>query len=273
MYELMEQYYYIEPLEAKYIRQANEKLLDVFFYELKRLRRNQYILTADEMGIEALEHEFKIIPNPVIENLDFRRQRLIGRNTTKPPFTYEYLLERLDALCGAEHYKAALLPGCYWLRVRLELPIRHLYQEAWLTVRRMVPANMTMEVDIRYRMHQEMQPYTHRQYKFYTHREIRELVPIVTVSCRELKQRFTNRELSAYKNRKISRREIALMPLMAYEALKAYRHRQMKYCTHLKISRRELEQLEFTAYQTLTNETHGALHRQSNRQIAWREKK
>lgn len=137
----MEQYYYTEPLEAKYIRQTNKKLLDVFFYELERLRQNQYILTADAKGIEEFEKQFSIIPNPSTEDIEFRRLRLINRNTTKPPFTLEYLEQKLDGLLDGG-YKVDMDYPNYALNLELGLDDARLYSEIAVTVGSIKPANI-----------------------------------------------------------------------------------------------------------------------------------
>lgn len=235
MSEILEQLYYAEPIEAKYIRQGIEKLLDVFFYELERLKINQYILTADELGISQLEKEFEILPDLSAEDLEFRRKRLLNRNITKPPFTLDYMQERLDSLCGTGKYETILDYDQYQLKVRLELTIQNMRNEVDITLKRMVPANMTLIVELRYRQYKELVGYTHRQLKFYTHKEIRELVPICKVTYRELRYRYKNGQLSTYENRQISRREIANLPTASHAELDNYLHQELSAYTNGKM--------------------------------------
>ena len=138
----MKQNYYDEPIEAKYIRQATKKLLDVFFYEQKRLQNNQFILTADEAGIGQLEKQFDIIPNLSQEDLDFRRQRLLNRNTIKPPFTLEYLEDKLDGLLGDGSYKVVMDYPHYAMDIELGLDDAQMYNEIALTIASIKPANI-----------------------------------------------------------------------------------------------------------------------------------
>lgn len=142
MNEVMEQKYYEEPIEAKYIRQGIEKLLDVFFYELKRLKVNQYILAADELGIGQMEKEFDILPDLSREDLEFRRQRLLNRNTTKPPFTLEYLKERLDALIEDGSYKVRMDYPNYVMDLDIGMDYAPMYQEIAFTIKQIKPANI-----------------------------------------------------------------------------------------------------------------------------------
>lgn len=142
MSEILEQYYYEQPIEAKYIRQGMNKLLDVFFYELNRLKVNQYILTADELGISQLEKEFEILPDRSAEDLEFRRQRLLNRNITKPPFTLEYLKQRLDALIQEGSYKINMDYPNYAMDLEIGMDHAPMYQEIAFTVGNIKPANI-----------------------------------------------------------------------------------------------------------------------------------
>lgn len=143
MHEIMAQYYYNNPIEAKNIRQAQQKLLDGYFYEQKRLRDNQFILTADELGITQLEKQFDIIPDLTQEDLEFRRQRLLNRNTTKPPFTLEYLEEKLKDLLGESSYNVVMDYPHYAMDIELGLDNAPLYNEIALTIANLKPANIT----------------------------------------------------------------------------------------------------------------------------------
>ena len=142
MFEVLGQLYYENPIEAKYIRQALEKMLGGFFYELERLKINQYILTADELGITQLEKQFDIIPDLSMEDLAFRRQRLLNRNTTKPPFTLEYLEDKLAELITDGSHKVVMDYPHYALDVEIGLDNAQLYNEIALTVDTIKPANI-----------------------------------------------------------------------------------------------------------------------------------
>ena len=142
MFEVLGQLYYENPIEAKYIRQALEKMLGGFFYELERLKINQYILTADELGITQLEKQFDIIPDLSMEDLAFRRQRLLNRNTTKPPFTLEYLEDKLAELITDGSHKVVMDYPHYALDVEIGLDNAQLYNEIALTIDTIKPANI-----------------------------------------------------------------------------------------------------------------------------------
>lgn len=134
--------YYQKNLEAQYISQATDKLFAGFFAELNRLKINQYILTADELGISELEKGFNIIPNTAAEDLEFRRARLLNRNTTKPPFTLKYLKHKLDDILGAGNYSTQVDYPNYTLTVECSARDANWFTEITIVVGQIIPANI-----------------------------------------------------------------------------------------------------------------------------------
>ena len=134
--------YYQKKLEAQYISQATDKLFAGFFAELNRLKINQYILTADELGISELEKGFNIIPNTAAEDLEFRRARLLNRNTTKPPFTLKYLKHKLDDILGAGNYSTQVDYPNYTLTVECSARDANWFTEITIVVGQIIPANI-----------------------------------------------------------------------------------------------------------------------------------
>ena len=141
-HEIYQSPYYQKNLEGQYINQATDKLFAGFFAELKRLGINQYILTADELGISELEKGFNIIPNKATEDLEFRRARLLNRNTTKPPFTLEYLKQKLDSVLGAGSYSAQVDYPNYTLTVECNARDANWFTEISIVVGQIIPANI-----------------------------------------------------------------------------------------------------------------------------------
>lgn len=61
---------------------------------------NRFFQTMDAGTVREWERIFHITPNPAAEALEFRRQRVLNRLATQPPFTLIFLGLRLDALVG-----------------------------------------------------------------------------------------------------------------------------------------------------------------------------
>lgn len=62
--------------------------------------RNFFFQTMDVSTVTAWEKVIGILASPGAESLDFRRARLINRLSTRPPFTLQFLYDKLDELIG-----------------------------------------------------------------------------------------------------------------------------------------------------------------------------
>lgn len=66
---------------------------------------NFFFQTMDEATVTAWEQVVGIKASPSTESLDFRRARLINRISTRPPFTLQFLYDKLDQLLGPGNYE------------------------------------------------------------------------------------------------------------------------------------------------------------------------
>ena len=80
----------------------------------------------------------------------------------------------LNSLCGKESYVMTLYNDEYRLRILLELTVKKLFDEVEKTVKRMIPANLILEVELRYNQHLHLKAFTHEYLKAYTHNGLRE---------------------------------------------------------------------------------------------------
>lgn len=125
--------------------------------------RNQWIVTADRkglaryaamMGLESRGKETEELRAEVLYRWNFRS-----------PYPYFALLDWLDGCCGPDGYAAALFREEYRLAVSLEL--RNKGKQAFLEkyLRRVIPANITLEVSLNRNTHGKLEPFTHGQMK------------------------------------------------------------------------------------------------------------
>ena len=87
---------------------AENPLFDKAIFELDRLWANKFILTAGVDGIEDFEVVLGILANPALEDLEFRRARVLHRWSLTSPFTMTYLRMKLDELLGVGNWSYAL---------------------------------------------------------------------------------------------------------------------------------------------------------------------
>jgi len=102
-------------LETDILAEIGDIQYNQLFDEITAARRNLFVMTADARGVEAFERVYNIRADMQTETLEFRRQRLLNRMNTVPPFTIRFLRERLDSISMAlsvNGRRLSLLGGC-----------------------------------------------------------------------------------------------------------------------------------------------------------------
>ena len=102
---------YNDVRETGILADAGDVQFNQWFMEMDDARRNQFVLTADVRGIELFERIYEIKADPATEGLEFRRDRILNRMQMRIPFTFRFLLRRLDELIGKDKYRAWLGKG------------------------------------------------------------------------------------------------------------------------------------------------------------------
>ena len=121
---------------------VEDNILDAAENEKKNLEDNQYVLTANEYGIEQYEDVLDIIPNPAVETLQFRRNRIINRLSMTPPFTFRFLKKKLDEIIGVGKWKAYIDFSTYTLYVESSANNQIWFEEILITMTNLKPANI-----------------------------------------------------------------------------------------------------------------------------------
>lgn len=121
---------------------AEDVILDNAEIEKNNLQNNQFVLTANEYGIEQYENMLSIIPNPSTETLEFRRDRIINRLSMTPPFTFRFLKKKLDEIIGVGKWKAYIDFSNYTLYVESSANNQIWFEEIIITMSNLKPANI-----------------------------------------------------------------------------------------------------------------------------------
>ena len=72
--------------------------------ETEKIKNNLFIETCDEKGISRFESIMGIFPLDT-DTLESRISRVLTRWNEKLPYTYFYLLSKLNSLCGVNNYE------------------------------------------------------------------------------------------------------------------------------------------------------------------------
>lgn len=125
--------------------------------------RSQWIVTADRkglaryagmMGLESRGKETETLRGEVLYRWNFRS-----------PYPFFALLDWLDGCCGADGYTAELFREEYRLEIWLEL--RNKGKQDFLEgyLRRVIPANIILDIRLNRNTHGKLEPFTHGRMK------------------------------------------------------------------------------------------------------------
>ena len=142
---------------------------------VKNVFKDQFINTATEKGVKRYEDMLRITARAT-EEFDVRRFRLFVRFNEKLPYTVPKLKEQLTALCGDSGYSIMLDAVNFNLVVKIALKSKGMADEVGAMLERMVPLNMTIDLDLMYNQHLTVGKYTHGFLSKYTQKGIRDEV-------------------------------------------------------------------------------------------------
>lgn len=104
------------------------------------LKNNQFILTAESEGLAEYEKMLGIPVDPS-EDIEFRRERILARLQTLPPFTFNYLRMRLDEFIGPGSWEAWIDFDKYTLYIQSYV-VQKWYHEFMVMMNMIKPANI-----------------------------------------------------------------------------------------------------------------------------------
>lgn len=148
--------------------------------EAEKAFLNQFIDTMTEIGVARWEGILNIVPK-VKDELIERKARILLRLNNSTPYTYRTLKNMLDMICGEDGHNFSIVYNEYKLIVRVMLDRRKCLKEVDEMLKRIVPANISIDLDLFFNRHFEAARYMHYELNGYTHEEIRErALPLYT---------------------------------------------------------------------------------------------
>lgn len=129
-------------MEMDSITDAEEQIMDLARKEVTSAFANTFILTSDESGVIMFERMLNIIADPQAEDLEFRRQRVLNRLSMSPPFTFNFLQQKLNEIIGEDAWKAYIDYGTYTLYVEASASDQNWYSEVEFTINQVKPCNL-----------------------------------------------------------------------------------------------------------------------------------
>ncbi len=131
--------------EIKRIMTAENPEFDLLASAGAQAKNNLFINYCDESGIRRFEKILGIVPSE-LDTLESRKSRVLIRWNDMTPYTYEVLLSKLDAICGAGNYDIDLNVDEYWLHLVTHLEMYGQTDELQYLLRNIVPANIALNL-------------------------------------------------------------------------------------------------------------------------------
>lgn len=162
-----------DTLEFQALAETEEVEFSALLSAQETVFGNQFVDTLDAAGCLRWEGMLGIRCR-LSDTLPMRRAHIKACLNEELPYTMRVLLRALVALCGEDGFAVHLYGGEYRLVIELELTEKRMMDEVRGLLARMVPANLVVEVVLKYRKWQDVQGYTWQNVAAFTWDELRE---------------------------------------------------------------------------------------------------
>ena len=125
---------------------------------------NQWILTAEKSGLLRLARMMELHGAEVMET-ERLREEILFRWNSRSPYTLFHLQDWLDGCLGADSYTVKVQQEKYLMQLVLELWVKEKKEFLEKHLRRIIPANLMLEVCLNVNTHRKLQAMTHGQMK------------------------------------------------------------------------------------------------------------
>lgn len=165
--KFLQKYHEMKILCEQYDRWINRiwKLVDELYC-------NQFIPTATEAGVSRYEKIFGIVKKDT-DTLEDRRFNLMMAVTQQLPYTYANLMIKLNTLLGQDAYSIDLINEEYRIEIRVALKVKDREDSVLRLLRRELPANMIIDVDLDYNNYETLGTFIYDQLAQWSHDHIR----------------------------------------------------------------------------------------------------
>ena len=162
----------MELLEFQALASTENPEITSLWSAIDDIINDQFVNDATENGVKRWESMLEISPKGS-DSLDVRKFRIISRLNEELPYSYRKLEQQLRTLCGDAGYSLLLQGNTYTLTVRVDLSAKGKYDEVDALLRRVVPANIVIDLSLLYNQHKALAHFTHGHLRGYTHKQLR----------------------------------------------------------------------------------------------------
>ena len=129
--------------EMDELMNSEEQLMSIARNEMFTTFSNTFVLTSNEEGVIMFERMLNIVANPLTEDLDFRKQRIINRLSMRSAYTFRFLKNQLNEMIGEGNWTGYIDFDNYALYIESGASNQSWYNEVSFTINRIKPCNMT----------------------------------------------------------------------------------------------------------------------------------
>lgn len=138
--------WYAEVLDYQQICQTESAELAQAATAIQTISDNFFVPKMDEATISAWEKVLRIVPNPLVETLSFRRLRVQNRLSNVPPFSLPFLRGKLDGLLGEGNYTLSVDYPNYTLYIDMAAESAQSANEIAIMLETMKPAHIVYRI-------------------------------------------------------------------------------------------------------------------------------
>lgn len=158
--------------EIKEIMKAAQPEMVKIWQAYEDMLSDQFIEDATEYGVKRWEKILHITPKAT-DTLEARKFTILTRFNEQLPFTMVTLNNQLETLCGEDGFTLTLDHNNYTLYVQVALVAKSNFDDVDRLLDRVVPANMVINISLKYNQQSTLKVFTHGQLKQWTHDDLR----------------------------------------------------------------------------------------------------
>lgn len=113
------------------------------FNEIDVTAKNMFILSAGDIGLKRYEKIVKVRPKAT-DTLETRRLRILDKWNESVPYTWKFLINKLNLLYGVDGYEIDLDADKYQIDLEIKSFDWTMFLEVVASLRKIVPANIVM---------------------------------------------------------------------------------------------------------------------------------
>lgn len=159
-------------IEFQKIMEAEQPEFDSAKSNVNSAMDDQFIIDATEYGVKRWEKMLNITPKSW-ETLEDRKSGILAKISSRTPYTFRMLEEQLKSMCEGD-CDLILDATNYTLQIRVGLSKRKVLENIQDLVKWIVPANLVVNVSLKYNRHIDLAAFTHAELADFTHQELRE---------------------------------------------------------------------------------------------------